>query len=482
VETDVSTPASPPGSTGGLAQLVRGFGALAAASLVGQLLAFAALAYVARRTGPDNLGAYTLALLLATYCNLVASVGIDYLAMRDVAQNRHTIGAVVAETLVLQSVLSAIMYIALLVLAPVLLPSREAQGLAPIVGLILLTSTFTLDWAMLALGQVRSVAIWRLLGQVVYAALVPVFVVGGTSGIVHYAWLNILGLVVTSIGLLWALSRAAGARLHVSGFRALLLRLRRSIPFGYSLIMIQIYASIGILILGYVESTHAVGIYAVACKLPLALIVFANLWVSVVFPHTAQRLLADPRGFAHDLGRMVTTTLVISAAVTIGAFLCAGTLMVTMFGASFHAASVPFALLSFAAALVLVQANFSAVLLAGGSERFYAGVMTIAAAAIVLLNLILIPLLGISGAAISTVVGEIGLTTVTLVGVRRRICPVPLDPVRLARGLGAVGLMALAMIGARSVGGAVVQVGVALPTFVIAAWAFRVLDPDLILR
>ena len=43
-----------------------------------------------------------------------------------------------------------------------------------------------------------------------------------------------------------------------------------------------------------------------------------------------------------------------------------------------------------------------------------------------------------------------------------------------------MGMMALAMIGARSIGGAVVQIGVALPAFVAAAWVFRVFDRDLI--
>ncbi len=477
---DLGTPPSTTGSTASLGRMVRGFGSLAAANLASQLIAFAALAYVARRTGPTNLGAYAFAALLATYFNLIGSLGIDWLAMRDLAQDRSSVSSIVGDTLVLQGLLSAALYIALVALAPVLATNHEIQRMLPIVGIILLTSTFNVDWALLALGRSGRVALWRVIGQVVYAALVPLFVVGGQSGIFHYAWLNILGLVVTSIGLIWAFSRVANTRLHVSRPRVLLLRLRRSIPFGYSLAMIYIYTGIGTLMLGYLSSTRAVGIYAVASKLPLALIGFANVWVNVFFPYAAQGLVADSRAFAHQLGQIMTVTIVIAAAATVGAVLCAGTLMATMFGASFQEASVPFALLSCAAALALLQANFSNVLLAGEGQRYYAAVRTIAAATIVLLNLLLIPLLGVSGAAISTLGSEIGLTTLTLVGVRRRIGPVPLDVVRLARGAAAVGLMAVAMIGARFVGGAVVQVGVALPTFLAAGWAFRAFDPDLI--
>jgi O-antigen/teichoic acid export membrane protein len=440
------------------------------------------LVYVARRTGATNLGAYTFALLLATYFNLFASLGIDYLAMRDVAQARDSVGSIVGETLVLQGVLSVILYVGLVAFAPLLATNHEVARMIPIVGIILFTTTFTLDWALLALGRPRSVALWRLVGQVVYAALVPLLVIGGKSGIFHYAWLNMLGLVVTGIGLMWAFLRVTTARLHASGTRALLLRLHRSMPFAYSLVMIQVYAGIGTLMLGYLTSNHAVGIYAVASKLPGAIIGFANLWLNVFFPHTAQRLLADTRSFAQDLGRIVTATIVIAAAATVGAFLCGGTLMAALFGASFQAASVPFALLSGAAALVLLQANFSNVLLAGGSQRYYAALVTVAAGSIVLLDLILIPPLGATGAAIATVCSEVGLTLLTLMGVRRRLGPLPLDAGRLFRGAGAVSLMALAMIGARSLGGAVVQIGVALPTFVAAALLFRAFDRDLIHR
>jgi O-antigen/teichoic acid export membrane protein len=214
--------------------------------------------------------------------------------------------------------------------------------------------------------------------------------------------------------------------------------------------------------------------------LPSALIVFANLWLSVLFPHTARQLLADGRGVVQDVSRIVTATIVIGVAATVGAALCAGTLMTTLFGASFHAAAVPFALLSGWAALVLVQANFSLVLLASGSQRYYAAVVTIATAFVALLGLVLVPPLGATGAALATVSAEIGLTTLTLMGVRRRLGPLTLDARRLVKGVAAVGLMAAAMIGARSAGGALVQIAVALPTFVAAAWLLRVFDRDLI--
>jgi O-antigen/teichoic acid export membrane protein len=480
--SDVSASPPKPDGAGGLGRVVRGFGALAASSVTSQVIAFAALAYVARKVGASNLGAYTFALLLATYFNLLASAGINYLATRDLSQDRTLVGSIVGESLMLQGLLSAVFYIALLALAPLLTANHEVQRIVPIVGLTILTSTFTLDWALLALGKSGRVAIWRLVGQVTYASLIPVLVVGGESGVVRYAWLNVMGLVATAGGVMWVFFRVTTARLRVSRPQALTRRLRRSLPFGYSLIMIQIYAGGGTLLLGYLASTHAVGIYAVASKLPWALIVLANMWLNVFFPYTAQRLATDPQSFAHDLGQIITATLVIAAAIVVGAFLCAGTLITTMFGSSFQEASEPFALLCVAAALVLLQANFSNVLLAAGSQRYYVIVMTATAAVMVVLNLALIPLFGTIGAGIAAILGEMCLTTGTFVGVRRRLGPIPLERRRLLRGGVAVAIMGLAMFAARSVGGAAVQIGVALVAFAFAALVLRAFDPDLVRR
>ncbi len=451
------------------------------------MIAFAALAYVARRIGATNLGAYTFALTLTAYFGLIANLGVSYLGMRDIAQRPSHLVSILREALTIQVPLSMLLYVALIALAPWLIHNAAARRMVPIVGLTLLTGAATLDWVLLALGRSRTVATWRLVGQVIYGALVPVLVIGGTTGAIRYAWLNILGLAVTALGVAWAVVRVVRLRQPLSAGQSpermdLVLRQRlwRSVPFGYSMAMLQVYAAVDLLLLGYLDSTRAVGIYAAANKLPLAVNALANLWLSVFFPHAARRLADEPAAFKRDLGRIITATIIIAAAISTGALLCAGSLMPLMFGPAFRSASAPFALLAVAQALVLLQANFSNVLLAGGSERAFATILTCAAASIVALDFLLIPLYGVVGAAIATVAAEAGLTIATLVGATRRLGPLPLDLARLARGGAAVGIMALAMLGARSIGGAVIQVGAAVTAFGAASVALRPFDAQLI--
>lgn len=474
-----------------LGAAVRGFGVLAASSLLSQLIAFAALAYVARRIGVTNLGAYTLTVTIAGYFGLVANLGVSYLATRDIATRPDDGVSILRQALAIQVPLSILLYGAFIALAPGLVHGDVAVRMVPVVGLLLFTNAATLDWVLLSLGRSRTVATWRLIGQVIYGALVPILVIPGATGAVRYAWLNILGLAVTALGIAWAVVRVAQTRvlppprklkvgLETYVRRTLLPRLRRSLPFGYSLVMIQIYVAVDILLLGLLASTRAVGLYAAANKLPAAVNVFANLWLNVFFPHASHRLTDEPESFRRDLGRIITAAVIIAAAISVGALLCAGSLIPLIFGPGFRSASAPFALLAVAQSLVLLQANFSNVLLAGGRERSFATLLTCAAVAITALDLILIPPYGTVGAAIATVVAEVGLTSATMLAVVRRLGRLPLDGARLMRGLAVIAIMGLATFGARFLGGAVVQVGVAGASFFGASAVFRPFDKRLI--
>jgi O-antigen/teichoic acid export membrane protein len=52
--------------------------------------------------------------------------------------------------------------------------------------------------------------------------------------------------------------------------------------------MIIVYSQVGSLMLGYLDSARAVGLYGFANKLPLALVAFADVWVSATYPHAAR--------------------------------------------------------------------------------------------------------------------------------------------------------------------------------------------------
>jgi O-antigen/teichoic acid export membrane protein len=464
-------------SQAGIAAALRGFGVLSAANIVGQALGFAALSIVTRRIGASAVGNYNFAVSLAAYFGLLANAGVSYVAFREVTLDPSRLSPVLSESLSLQGIGAAIGYLLLVAASHWITPNRAAGSLVPIVGVTLIVSAVTVDGVLLALRSRIPVAVARVGGQVVYAALVPVLVTR-TSGPSPYAWLNVLGLAVTAVivgGVLW---RKRVWRFIPPRPIALWRRLRRSAAIGYSLAMIQLYSRADILLLGYLSTPRQVGFYAVANRLPSSLLGFANLWLQAVFPHAATTIRDDLARFRAETSRVLTAAAVLALAITCGAAMFPARLMAAMFGGAFHASGWPFAILAAAMALVLVEAVLSNILIASSRDRRYAQIVTIGACVNLALNLVLIPSLASSGSALATLVTEALLIALTLVAARPVVGLPRLDVSRLARGVAAVVLMCavMAAVGTFSVW---LAVAAGAAVFVGASAAFRVFDPAL---
>src|SRR5204862_1878153 len=77
-DADSASPRAGPG---------RDFVVFGAATLIAQALSFVVLAVMARRLGPEPIGAYAFAITVAAYFAIPANFGLTALATRDVARD-----------------------------------------------------------------------------------------------------------------------------------------------------------------------------------------------------------------------------------------------------------------------------------------------------------------------------------------------------------------------------------------------------------
>ena len=452
-------------------RVVSGFIILAGASLLSQAIGFVALAIASRRLGADDLGDFNFCLSIGLYAALAADFGITVLAVRDVARAPERIREITGEVVVLQAVVSVVVYAALVALAPLIAPTDDARALLPIAtATTLVAAALTLQWAMRAMQDMRAVALTQLVGQAMFGALVPLLVTGGLSGAKRYALLQLLGGVVTAALTVWWTMRRHGVPRLTLNTRALGRRLWLSLPIGISFAMIQIYYSADSIMLGYIRSTAAVGEYAVAYKLPLALIGFATIWVAALYPHASALSERDPDTLGRQVGTFASVSIVAALALGVGVTFGSDGLMPLLFGDAFDDAQTPFILLTWAAAVIVVSVNFGNVLLACGDERRYAIGVSAGALANVAINVVTIPAFGTTGAACATIAAEL-LVLVYMIRRFRIVLGVPqIEWGRVTRGAGAAAVLAAALIAlpgsvpvaATLAIGAVVWVGAAL--------------------
>lgn len=465
----------------GLRDTVTGFGLLAAATLVGQVIGFVALTQVSRRIGPANLGAYTFVAALTVYFGIPSNFGVTALGARDVALRSERRREIVAEVLAGQIVIAIVAYGALLLLAPVIAPGHAASVLIPIVGLAMIARVLNLEWALQGGQRFGAMAVSRVGGQILYGIVIALTITGGLEGARRYALANILGFAAAALISLAGLARVTGLpRRPLAGMaRAVLARMRKGLPLGFAIVMVEVYYSIDSVMLGYFDTNRAVGLYGAAYRIPLAVIGIAVLWIGALYPHAARLFESDPDRLRRQVGEVMSYAAVFAVAVASGAALLAKGLMPAMFGHQFADAALPFALLSLSAALVLVSVNFGNVLLACGDERRYAVGVTVGAVVNLLLNFALIPPLGPAGAATATIAAE------TIVGIymfRRfeRVLGRPLVNLDvLVRGGVATAAMALSIVATSSFLSPFARLGVGFAVFVSVGMALglgRIVD------
>ncbi|MBV9604673.1 MAG: flippase [Solirubrobacterales bacterium] len=403
-----------------MSQVLRRFAVLGASSMFTQLIAFVALAIVARRVGPSNLGSYTVALSIVAFLSLPISQGMTMVGVRDVARDRGRARAVTGEVLLLQLALGVPAYLVLVALSGVIAPNKTMESLIPVVGLFLFTAT-SFEWTLQGLGRMQEIAVARTVGQVGYGVAVPLLVGPGLAGIQTYAWLMVGGLALKHVLTVAFLVRDVGRpELRVSA-GALRRRMRGSLAMGYASVMGQIYGTIDQIMLGYFSTAYDAGQYAAAYRIPNAVGTFSSSWLSALFPHNAELAEKNPARLRADAGRMLSVVALFAIPLMACTPFIAHELMVAAFGSEYGPAASAFALLIVGTALSIVDSTLMSMLMGLGRDRFYALVLTVTALFNGLANLAVIPVFGRNGAAIVTIVSELVAFTLVVHGAQRAL-------------------------------------------------------------
>jgi O-antigen/teichoic acid export membrane protein len=456
---------------------VTGFMALGAATALSQLMLFAALTLLSRRLGPQGVGAFSFAVNLVGYFAIPANFGVTALAIRDLARHPDEARRITGEVLVLQLALCVAPYALLVALAPVLAADADSRALLPVVGLGFIVEALALSWVLYATRRFTFVAVARVAGAALFLALVLALVDDGDRPLA-LGWIHVAGGALTGALTLWAALRLTGRPRLRQPAGTLARRFRAGVPLGVSAVMVSIYYTVDSIMLGYLEDTETVGQYAIAYRVPLAVIAFAGLWHSVVYPHFSALATRSAVELREQLGWFTSLTLAVSLPLLAGAIIVGPSLVPQLFGDRYGPAGTPFVLLMGAAALVLVTITWAAAQVAAGDERHAMVAVTCGAALNVAANLVLIPLFDTIGAAAATVGAEAVVLAYTVLRLRRRLGPVPLDTGRIGRALGATALMVAVVLACAGALSPIGQVAAGVAAYAAAALALGVVRVD----
>lgn len=391
-----------PSGSGGL---LRQIGRLAAGDIVGKVLGFLAFVYLARVLGAERYGTLEFALSLLLYLSLLADGGLELWATREAARTDDP-AATVARVLPARLAFSVVAYACLLLALPLLPGFDGLTGLLMILGSGFLVQALSLKWVFLSQERMGTVAAGTVLTQLFFAGGV-VLAVPRPDALIAVAVLKVGGDLAGALYYDIRYFRRFGLEIPlregIHGWKSLL---ASALPLGASRVLGLLSYNFDSLFLGFLRGATPVGWYNAAYKPVLAVLSVPLSYFTGVFPSLSRAYDSDRRRFQRLLADSTELAAAVAVPVGICGSLLADPLIGLVFGDAYQPAVPALMVLSWSAALVVLRGTLKAALKAAdqvGRE------VKCAAAAIglnVVLNLVLIPVYGIVGAATATLVSE----------------------------------------------------------------------------
>jgi len=384
--------------------VTRNFLALGAGEAVARVIGFAATVYVARVLGAGYFGAIELAGAIVLYFSRVADGGFDLgLGVREVAASPDSLDRLVSPVLTARSFVSAILVVLVSLLGFALLPQVEAMVLAAY-SLTLLAVGLSTRWVHVGLERARVVAVARTIGEIVMVLLIVSFV-GDSSDVIRVPLARFAGEILASLLLLAFLIRR-GVRVRPRIDWDLIRPLaRRALPLVLSALLGLMIYNMDLILLRVFRTSAHVGYYAAAYAL-IGFLANLSLAYGLSLLPTLTRLGREGEERRSVFQTAYAQAFAVGLPVAAGAALLAGPIIQLVFGAEYAESALPLAIVIWSIPLGTARDINVAALLSLGEEGKVLRLTAIAATTNLILNLALIPPLGIPGAAVATLITE----------------------------------------------------------------------------
>lgn len=385
----------------------------------GRLIVLCYVVFLARRLDPALFGTYNAVLAYIAIAVAFSNVGLDKLALREFAARREH-PALLSTLLGLRFVTAAVAAGLLLGLGGIVEPAGyelfgiAAAAMLPSAVVAVLTPVFQ------ARERFAVPAVATLLGSVCAGALVVLGILSHAP-ISFFLWAWAGGEMLRAACLWIALGDGNTRGRSAPSLTFVRTVLSRAFPYGVLSVLAMLYLRVDLVMLELISGPTAVANYAVAYRIPDALILLPGLFLGVIAPRAALLQHKDPV----TAGRLylVSSRLLLWMGISIAGvgILISRPLVTGLFGLQYAGAVPTFIILLVALVFVFWHATNGAFLLVG--DRL--GPVTWLSAGFVLLNIIgnllLIPRLQTVGAAVSTLACEAAAVVVFGALLNRRL-------------------------------------------------------------
>lgn len=370
--------------------------------------------YVSRVLGPSGTGIVAWIQTLINYFALVSVLGITTYGVRACAQvrdNREELSATVQELAIILMVSTAIAYAIYMVSIFFIPKTKENIALALIFGLGIWLSSCGFSWFYQAIEQYGYITVRNLIFKLISITLMFIFV-RSTQDCLWYGIVTVIGSYGSNIFNVIRLKKFVRFDLH----RKLNIKrhFKPMVSFTISSISSGMYAQIDMLLAGFWVSNAMLGLYQMVVKIKGICYSAVNSVGGVMLPRISYyEAQGGHEGTKRLLGKNINFIVIISLFLILFLTVCAQPIILILGGREYIGATLSLMLISPVLLFSSINTTLSQYLVAAHREKEFAFVNFLGLISGIIFCSILIPPMGINGAAIG-----VGLCELTALIIR----------------------------------------------------------------
>lgn len=388
------------------ATLFKNFMWLATSNVTSRVIKAGLTVYAARALGASGYGVVSYALGLAGFFVFFKNIGVDTILTREVAKKPDERHFYFSTAIVIEAVLLVVTAGLLLFVAPLFSKIPEAIALLPYVAIMLLADDIRdifvaffrgnqemeVEALVVVVGNV-AVAVFGFIALLISAtpqALVIAYALASLSGM-----LAATSLVRTFLG---------GVREH---FQKVLVGpiLRASLPIVFYGIAGVFMYNVDVIMLGWWHTTQEIGWYSAALKLVGITSIFGSFIGTAAFPVFSRFVHeGDKDRMEYVASNIFKICFLVALPIIVGGIIVRVPLTALVFGPTYSAAAVPFAVLLFSLLANYPVPIFSSIIVAFNEQTTLVGYAVVTSLTNLLVSFFLIRSHGMVGAAISGII------------------------------------------------------------------------------
>lgn len=361
----------------------------------------------ARYLGPSNYGILNYTASFTAFFTPLCTLGFNGIIVKELVSSKEEQGEIVGTCMVFRLISSMVSVFAILLLVLLLNPGDMLLlRVSMLQSISLIFNIFdTIDFWFQSRLESKYTSVMRIIAYIVTAIYKIMLLILGKS-VEWFAFANTLDVIVLAI-LLWAVyKRKHAPRLKFSYQRGKNM-LKVSYNFIISGIMVACYGQMDKIMLGKMLDLTSVGLYSTALYI-------CSLWTFVLnaIMNSANPLIFEAKKISDQLYKkrivqLYAAIIWISFGVAIVFCIFAKWIILILYGEDYLGAITPFRIITWYTAFSFLGSARNSWLVCEGKakyEKYFAG---IGALCNFILNIVLISLIGMNGAAIATLLTQI---------------------------------------------------------------------------